>query len=196
MCRSTRRPSGRIARAMRLRWVLITSPRGLGAGVRTIAHMCGKREPVQSSTSKAQRPTFQLRRIGRRRWLPLCQIFDVQSRALNVRREAPLLSGVLVLLLPDDGNFFPSTTARLIVTSAMSAARDMIHDVEHDRSSMERSARAPVPFVTACARGRAMRLCHESDSFHRKSLVYCLIIAFFVSVRIITISSSVSASSA
>src|SRR5438067_304429 len=97
------------------------------------------------------------------------------------------------------GSFFPSTTARLIVTSAMSSRLGTSYMISSMiRSSMERRARAPVPFVTACAASafKASFVTLSRTPSIENSFVYCLIIAFFVSVRIATISSSVSASSA
>ena len=66
------------------------------------------------------------------------------------------------------------------------------------RSSIERSARAPVPFVTAwAASALSASFVTDKRTFSiEKSLVYCFTIAFLVSVKIATISSSVSASKA
>src|SRR5439155_9024637 len=135
-----------------------------------------------------------------RRAIPNTQHSNQQSCHVerSVRRFPPNQAAVLSCFLRISGSFLPSTTARLIVTSAISSRLGTSYMMSSMiRSSIERNARAPVPLVTDCAaraRKASLVTVNRTPSI-QKSLVYCLIIAFFVSVRIATISSSVSASS-
>src|SRR5437588_12624594 len=130
----------------------------------------------------------------RRELLQTLQRFNDVTIQRSTCRQAASLSCFLRI----SGSFLPSTTARLIVTSAISSRLGTSYMMSSImRSSMERSARAPVPFVTACAaraRNASFVTVKRTPSIE-KSFVYCLTIAFFVSVHIATISSSVSASS-
>src|SRR5438132_147291 len=98
-------------------------------------------------------------------------------------------AAVLSCFLRISGSFLPSTTARLMVTSAMSSRLGTSYMMSSMmRSSIERNARAPVPFVTACAASapRASLVTDKRTPSIEKSIVYCFTIAFLVSVRMAT----------
>src|SRR6266508_3844014 len=102
----------------------------------------------------------------------------------NARPQAAQ-AAVLSCFLRISGSFLPSTTARLIVTSAISSRLGTSYMMSSMiRSSIERSARAPVPFVTDCAaraRNASFVTVRRTPSIEN-SLVYCFTMAFFVSV--------------
>src|SRR5947208_15889315 len=107
-------------------------------------------------------------------------------------------AAALSCFLRMSGRFFPSTTARLIVTSAMSSRLGTSYIMSSMmRSSMDRNARAPVPFVTAWAASafNASLVTANRTFSIEKSLVYCFTIAFLVLVKIYNLSESISASS-
>src|SRR5258705_2233252 len=101
------------------------------------------------------------------------------------QRVTATYAAVLSCFLRIRGSFLPSTTARLIVTSAISSRLGTSYMMSSImRSSIERSARAPVPLVTACAaraRNASLVTDRRTPSIE-KSFVYCLSIAFFLSV--------------
>src|SRR5205807_5799711 len=108
-----------------------------------------------------------------------------QRMNFNGSVPMPRQAAVLSCFFRISGSFLPSTTARLIVTSAISSRLGTSYMMSSMiRSSIERNARAPVPFVTACAASarKASLVTDSRTPSIEKSLVYCFTIAFFFSV--------------
>src|SRR5262249_26208548 len=104
---------------------------------------------------------------------------QIQHSAFDVERSAFSSAidqgAVLSCFLRINGSFLPSTTARLIVTSAMSSRLGTSYMMSSMiRSSIERNARAPVPFVTACAASarKASLVTDKRTPSIEKSFVY------------------------
>src|SRR5438552_9398498 len=82
-------------------------------------------------------------------------VYDRRQRQFTPQERCDYAAS-LSCFLRMSGSFFPSTTARLIVTSAMSSRLGTSYMMSSMiLSSIDRNARAPVPFVTAWEIGRA-----------------------------------------